>query len=733
MSLKPSLVTQGTPSDVPPVQANPARASSEGWQKSFVAISDGARLQLDLQRDTAGTLEGALQVNGAPHVVVKGRLLEDGDVYLSGANGARLHGRFKGDFTLLFGEVKLPLSEGQPARVLRDVAFKEGTPQTPLTEKGSRVVWHDRVFNASVNGNRLMMKLNRDGTKLSSSEFYLQDVGAGVVRGELEAGTYKIKTLVFTFTSVASPSVNVGEKRELVGGYFKFVNGGLDVDQNHDGQHDETREALPLELFGTWRNPVTGTTWHLERWGGSAAAWAYNARSGNANFTEEVAQEVLWAANELGVNPNDLAACLAFESAGSFSPSQENNAGGAAVGLIQFLPPSLEQMRRYLAAANGTSFSAKKVVKEVQQYGWEASKLNRAALIAMSVHEQMRYVVLHFKAHRLEPGSNLTALYQKIIAPFSDENAMYSAGSRAYADNRGLDANRDGIITAQEAASVIETNGHVRDYFLPGQGREADASRRPEPPGAAQQGRSFNVTTMTTRKRVTIQASELSMQGSYPTDTNTIAWQATRVVNQKTAAALAEVRGVAVKDLDRSSPHTGTEFLAIGADYANLRSGGVYQVHTGWDLNVDNDEGLKKPAFCAADGVVVYVGDLPGFRNTVVVYHPQLERWTRYAHLAGFAVSEGNVIKASEKIGLIGNATGTQKPHLHFDVVKRLESAGMWNGVNRDNPNTKKKDERDYNSDGVFTVEDRLEYVKDHYEDPQAFFSRVGVTIPEQK
>lgn len=49
-------------------------------------------------------------------------------------------------------------------------------------------------------------------------------------------------------------------------GYFKFVNGGLDIDQNRDGKHDVTLEDLPLELFGKWRNPVTGKTWDLERW-----------------------------------------------------------------------------------------------------------------------------------------------------------------------------------------------------------------------------------------------------------------------------------------------------------------------------------------------------------------------------------------------------------------------------------------------------------------------------------
>jgi hypothetical protein len=84
------------------------------------------------------------------------------------------------------------------------------------------------------------------------------------------------------------------------------------------------------------------------------------------------------------------------------------------------------------------------------------------------------------------------------------------------------------------------------------------------------------------------------------------------------------------------------------------------------------------------------------------------------------------------QIGVIGNAEKAQPAHLHFDVTKRFETPGMWNGVSRDDTKTK-QDERDYNHDGHFTVEDRINYVKDHYEDPQAFFARVGVAIPEPK
>jgi hypothetical protein len=43
------------------------------------------------------------------------------------------------------------------------------------------------------------------------------------------------------------------------------------------------------------------------------------------------------AAN-LQTDPNFLMACMAFESAGTFSSSIKNGAGSGAVGLIQFMP-----------------------------------------------------------------------------------------------------------------------------------------------------------------------------------------------------------------------------------------------------------------------------------------------------------------------------------------------------------------------------------------------------------
>ncbi len=595
--------------------------------------------------------------------------------------------------------------------------------------------WQDRLFAANIVGSdgnrRIDFTLDRQAGKISGS-FAIHGTG----RGNITKGS-------FDHSDKASPlklecQFTDGElsgQTRVLEGWFLYAEGGTSKDENSDGKDDSSKAALPLLIGGTWKGGTKD--YRLGPISPSAAkpggnAWTYNSKSGNTNFTEEVAKEVLWAANELGVNPNDLAACISFESAGSFSPSQKNLNGGGAIGLIQFLPPSLNQMKQYLAVANGKSAAAKIRADEIQKYGWEAGKLNRASLMTMSVHEQMRYVMLHFKAHSLESGSGLPALYQKIIAPFSKADSMYVKGTRNYVKNRGLDADKDGIITAEEAASVIERNGNVREYFTPSNKENSLMEAQTKPNAVKPSEQTYTVTTMSLNKKVSVSTTQLSMQGAYPTALESIDFQPTRIVDPTTATALADVRGGSADKLERSAPQTATEFLASGTDYANLQSNGVYQVHTGWDLNVAGDKQLNKPAFCAADGVVVFTGSVSGFKKIIIVYHPQLQRWTRYAHVKSYAVAEGQIIKAGEQVGIIGNADNTQAPHLHFDVIKRLESAGMWNGVSRNDPRTK-NDERDYNNDGCFDVNDRIEFVKDHYEDPQAFFAKVGVAIPEKK
>lgn len=135
---------------------------------------------------------------------------------------------------------------------------------------------------------------------------------------------------------------------------------------------------------------------------------------------------------DLRIEPDHLMACMAFESGGTFSPSQKNLAGSGATGLIQFMPDT--------AVSLGTT------TKD---------------LALMTAEEQLLYVDKYFRPYRGRL-SNLGDLYMAILFPAGigklDDFPLFVEGQkpiRRYQQNRGLDVDRDGIVTRGEACKGI--------------------------------------------------------------------------------------------------------------------------------------------------------------------------------------------------------------------------------------------------------------------------------------
>ncbi len=139
--------------------------------------------------------------------------------------------------------------------------------------------------------------------------------------------------------------------------------------------------------------------------------------------------KVIVIASNLGVNPDYLMACMAFESAETFSPSIQNQAGSGAVGLIQFMPNTAQSL--------GTT---------------------TAALAKMTDVQQLDYVEKYFRSlHR--PVRTLEDVYMAILWPAAigrpNSFVLFRQPSIAYTQNQGLDANRDGMVTKAEAAAPV--------------------------------------------------------------------------------------------------------------------------------------------------------------------------------------------------------------------------------------------------------------------------------------
>lgn len=207
----------------------------------------------------------------------------------------------------------------------------------------------------------------------------------------------------------------------------------------------------------------------------------------------EVQQAILWGAQKLGINPNDLAAVIGYESAGTFSPGVENEEARrkgkqGAVGLIQFTPSvGIPALNQFLETSAGK--------KKAKELGITATSVSRGELLNMTPAEQMKFVVLYFSIpiNKLTPGDKYDAIYQEILAPGRESEIWYRSTDKNdnYESNRQFDTNKDGLITRLEAAGQIREQGFVTNYFrqVPDQspaGAVTAGKTKPQPPVQAQ-------------------------------------------------------------------------------------------------------------------------------------------------------------------------------------------------------------------------------------------------------
>jgi len=84
-------------------------------------------------------------------------------------------------------------------------------------------------------------------------------------------------------------------------------------------------------------------------------------------------------------------------------------------------------------------------------------------------------------------------------------------------------------------------------------------------------------------------------------------------------------------------------------------------------LGVDLRASEKTNIYAINDGQVVAVVNLSNYGKTVIIDHG-LDIFSLYLHLDEFKVSEGQMVKRSQIIGLSGNSGYSTAPHLHFSM-----------------------------------------------------------------
>ena len=85
--------------------------------------------------------------------------------------------------------------------------------------------------------------------------------------------------------------------------------------------------------------------------------------------------------------------------------------------------------------------------------------------------------------------------------------------------------------------------------------------------------------------------------------------------------------------------------------------------HNGMDIST----GYGEPVHAAGDGVVGFADLMNGYGRVIILQHNHGVS-TRYGHLSGFAVTEGQMVRRGDIVGYVGRSGRTTGPHLHYEV-----------------------------------------------------------------
>jgi hypothetical protein len=150
---------------------------------------------------------------------------------------------------------------------------------------------------------------------------------------------------------------------------------------------------------------------------------------------QQFTSKVSTIADELGADPRDLMAVMRFETGGTLNPAEKNKAGSGATGLIQFMPKTAQSLT-----------------------GAESATAAIKLMESMTPVEQLDYVKKYLAPFKGKLNS-LDDLYMAILYPKAvgkdPDFALFEKGTKAYWQNKGLDLDKDGVVTKSEATSKV--------------------------------------------------------------------------------------------------------------------------------------------------------------------------------------------------------------------------------------------------------------------------------------
>lgn len=136
--------------------------------------------------------------------------------------------------------------------------------------------------------------------------------------------------------------------------------------------------------------------------------------------------------------------------------------------------------------------------------------------------------------------------------------------------------------------------------------------------------------------------------------------------SQDDVVGLAESKEKLFAAIPAIQPVANKQLIALASGFG-LRIHPIYKVkkmHTG----IDFAAAIGTPIYATADGVIDKLDvSFSGYGKMIEIDHGFGYR-TRYAHMHGFAVRQGQKIKRGDLIGYVGDTGLSTAPHLHYEV-----------------------------------------------------------------
>ena len=102
---------------------------------------------------------------------------------------------------------------------------------------------------------------------------------------------------------------------------------------------------------------------------------------------------------------------------------------------------------------------------------------------------------------------------------------------------------------------------------------------------------------------------------------------------------------------------------------------GEYKFHSGVDLGYEYGAGIV----ALFDGQVIISANLnDGYGNQILLYHQNIDAYTRYAHCSQLFVSAGNFVDAGDIIATVGSTGYSTGPHLHLEFIPNVDGQYIY-------------------------------------------------------